>query len=68
MILNAGPCAVTTDANGNFQTSFATVFLGPMSLVIKGQYNPATFDGPVVQRVNSNMTAQGIQSGTITVP
>lgn len=66
VILNAGPCAVTTDANGNFQTSFATIFLGPISLKIKGQFDGT--DGPVVATVNATMTAQGIQAGTITVP
>jgi hypothetical protein len=68
IILTSGPCAVTTDANGNFSTSFATLFLGPIDLVIKGPYNPATGDGPVVTVVHSTMTAQGITAGTITIP
>ena len=68
MILSSGPCAVTTDASGNFTTSFATLFLGPIDLIVKGPYNPATGDGPVQTVVRATMTAQGIQAGTITVP
>lgn len=68
VILTSGPCAVTTDANGNFTTSFATIFTGPIDLVIKGAYNAATGDGPVVAVVHATMSATGISAGTITIP
>jgi len=68
VILTAGPCAVTSDASGSFTTSFATVFLGPIDIVVKGQYDPATQDGPVQTVLHATMTVQGIQAGTITIP
>jgi hypothetical protein len=65
IILSSGPCAVTTDSSGNFTAKFATVFLGPIDIIIKGKFNGT--DGPVVFTRRVNMTATGVQVGTITL-
>lgn len=61
VILTSGPCAVTTDTNGNFTTSFLPSI--PVNLVIKGSFNGT--DGPVV--ATATVTA-GSAAITITVP
>ena len=61
VILTGGPCAVTTDANGSFTTSFLPGFA--ISLVIKGAFNGT--DGPVVATAT---VIAGDAPITITVP
>jgi hypothetical protein len=61
VILTAGPCAVTTDASGNFTTSFLPGFA--ITLVIKGAFNGT--DGPVV--ATQTVTAGGAPIN-VTVP
>jgi hypothetical protein len=53
VILTGGPCAVTTDASGNFTTSFLPGFA--ITLVIKGAFDGT--DGPVV--ATQTVTAGG---------
>jgi len=69
LILTSGPCAATTDANGNFTLKFGSGF-GAVSInvVVKGQFNAATGDGPVVGSQLITMTATGVAGLTITIP
>lgn len=69
LILTSGPCAATTDANGSFTLKFASGFGAvPINIVVKGQYNSATGDGPVVGSQSITMSATGVSGLTITVP
>ena len=61
VILTAGPCAVTTDANGDFTTSFLPSIA--VTLVIKGQFDGS--DGPVVATTGATAGGGPI---SITVP
>ncbi|MEA2660908.1 MAG: hypothetical protein QOH08_480 [Chloroflexota bacterium] len=61
VILTGGPCAVTTDAGGNFATSFLPGFA--ITLVIKGKFDGA--DGPVVAMVT---VMAGGPPANITIP
>ncbi|MHB8632322.1 MAG: hypothetical protein ACYC9W_10385, partial [Candidatus Limnocylindria bacterium] len=61
VIITSGPCAVTSDSNGNFTTSFLPGIA--VNLVVKGAYNGT--DGPVV--ATASVTA-GKGPITITVP
>ena len=69
LILTSGPCAATTDGNGNFTLKFASGFGAvAINIVVKGRYDPATGDGPVVAQRAITMTATGVSGLTITVP
>jgi hypothetical protein len=69
LILTSGPCAATTNADGTFTLKFASGFGAvTINLVVKGQYNSATGDGPVVATKAITMTATGISNIFITVP
>lgn len=63
VILTAGPCNVTTDANGYFGTYFLPGF--PVTLVIKGWPTSPGGDGDVVASSTVNAGQTGI---AITVP
>ena len=69
LILTSGPCAATTLADGTFTLKFASGFGAvTINLVVKGQYNSATGDGPVVATKSITMTSTGISNIFITVP
>ena len=65
IILTSGPCAVTTDANGNFNTKFLPNF--DVLFIVKGPYNPATGDGPVVLSKTVHIGATGA-APSFTIP
>lgn len=68
LILTSGPCAATTDANGNFTLKFASGFGAiAINIVVKGQYNAATNDGPVVGSQTITMSPTGVSGLTITI-
>ena len=62
----ANPCAATTDANGNFTLKFG--FPSTIDLIVKGQYDPSTGDGPVVAHYPVNFTLTGVGGITINIP
>lgn len=69
LILTSGPCAATTLADGTFTLKFASGFGAvAINIIVKGQYNAATGDGPVVGSQTITMSPTGVSGLTINIP